>query len=1114
MSLSGGIVVVSLSVSAPFATITSALTGNGTLQTRYIINNCATLQAAGGLPGYNYSLISDIGGVSLSGGIVVVSLSVSAPFATMTSALTATAIVSDSAAAMVSVVITLSVEVINPPSLSLSGDLVNSLLVVGRWQEVAKVSAAGGYVIEGGDYRYSAAADSALAAIGISANGEVSISVVNAGMITATITADDNHPNTLPSTILITARATADLILDIAVASVTLKFYADADATLATLRARGGLAAARLYTLIGGDDGISLRGSVVVLSASVGASSVYAFSAAVMEELPGVGSLSASASAVITAAMVGFLPITVAVVRVAPATAVLHGRRQFIASLSISGGDLTSGQRYGMSIFHATKSGIAPRGFSLNAADALLPVVSSDDDILWAAPSRTHYRRGFITLTLMADDDNADTAAAMASLTATVLATMLADSSGIKNILLAGRTGFLGTALFYDAQGTLSVSVSPGFSVSVVPLGGLALSGARMYYPFTAAADAPDGWFGIYATLRATGTAITGTIVGDYVHGPHIEATALFTVSIRGLFGVAADDGATITTYLTGAIATLRAYNTGASSRISLLGDAGGVSLSANALFFMVTIDGAHSITITAAAEDESSPQQRATTVMTISFYAADPPPIVISRQAGNRFTIVLRNVRVSTDIDLGITGGYRNADNIYDLSVDYKSPLITIHSTPVTAINLSLADNGFLYTRSRGAVAVPITVYADDNHPRTGRGSLVLTVVYEQGIGAFVSDGGYSPSYFHAAGLNRITVRAGYPFEEEKYWRNTDHNRILGGGKIIGLHFQGFFGRPDYTLTAPDVVVRQGRFFTNRPYINATVAQSDGPFLADRQVAEHDFLQLDLVYVDLRLRTATAAAEMTATLIMSDAKDSGYIPATVIVEVTVNRKLSISASLPSGTVVQRIAAAATLAMLGGESDDMPIIYRPADGSLPGLRFDGGALRYDIGKIGVITVTVIGEDSYSYVGKGVFSVHSQTAALTLTATVALDLIVSVDTLATVFNPGFAGTVGSFALSRGHLQPGGGYSHSFNGAAGFRVENNTIFFQSDDKGLHIATIIGGRGIRRHWKSTACFWCPCNPLWMALCQHGADKKQSAADGKGVKIAVIIVRKCLRN
>ena len=67
--------------------------------TSHIANTIAlaTLQAAGGLPGYNYSLISDIGGVSLSGGIVVVSLSVSAPFATMTSALTATAIVSDSA---------------------------------------------------------------------------------------------------------------------------------------------------------------------------------------------------------------------------------------------------------------------------------------------------------------------------------------------------------------------------------------------------------------------------------------------------------------------------------------------------------------------------------------------------------------------------------------------------------------------------------------------------------------------------------------------------------------------------------------------------------------------------------------------------------------------------------------------------------------------------------------------------------------------------------------------------------------------------------------------------------------------------------------------------------
>ena len=41
------------------------------------------------------------------------------------------------------------------------------------------------------------------------------ISVVNAGMITATITADDNHLNTPPATLLITIKAIDSLVLEV-----------------------------------------------------------------------------------------------------------------------------------------------------------------------------------------------------------------------------------------------------------------------------------------------------------------------------------------------------------------------------------------------------------------------------------------------------------------------------------------------------------------------------------------------------------------------------------------------------------------------------------------------------------------------------------------------------------------------------------------------------------------------------------------------------------------------------------------------------------------------------------------------------------------------------------
>ena len=421
--------------------------------TSHIANTIAlaTLQAAGGLPGYNYSLISEVGGVSLSGGIVVVSLSVSAPFATITSALTATAIVSDSADSAVSVVITLSVEVINPPSLSLSGDLVNSLVVVGRWQGVAKVSAAGGYVIEGGDYRYSAAADSALAAIGISANGEVSISVVNAGMITATITADDNHLNTPPSTLLITIKAIDSLVLEVNKTQATITSHIANTIALATLQAAGGLPGYN-YSLISEVGGVSLSGGIVVVSLSV--SSPFA---TITSALTATAIVSDAADSAVSVAM------TLSVEVINPPSLslsgdlvnslVVVGRWQGVAKVSAAGGYVIEGGDYRYSA--AADSALAAIGISGNGAVSISVV-----------------NAGMITATITADDNHLNTPPATLLITIKAIDSLVLEVNKTQATITSHIANTIALATLQAAGGL------PGYNYSLISdIGGVSLSG-------------------------------------------------------------------------------------------------------------------------------------------------------------------------------------------------------------------------------------------------------------------------------------------------------------------------------------------------------------------------------------------------------------------------------------------------------------------------------------------------------------------------------------------------------------------------------------------------------------------------------------------------------------
>ena len=173
------------------ATITAHLAGTITL---------ATLRAAGGLLGYNYSITSDVGGVSLEGSVIVAPLSIGVLVDTLTSVLTATAFVADNsnlAVSVASLAITLSVQVIVQPPVVASYrgyvDIAENYRGI-----IGTVSASGGYRSGGGDITYIYDVDSSPPDIFVAdGDGAISYSGGGNGVIVATLIADDtNEPST------------------------------------------------------------------------------------------------------------------------------------------------------------------------------------------------------------------------------------------------------------------------------------------------------------------------------------------------------------------------------------------------------------------------------------------------------------------------------------------------------------------------------------------------------------------------------------------------------------------------------------------------------------------------------------------------------------------------------------------------------------------------------------------------------------------------------------------------------------------------------------------------------------------------------------------------------
>ena len=165
----------------------SAAQSNRTLTTFAGVGDAlVTLHPAGGISPYRLSLLSSANVALTNSSVVVLA-------ATLTAAgdMVISAEVVDGSPLALRATTAFTITAIDPPPLSLSV-AVNSEVLDGLPMTLASVSVSGGLLNEGSDYRLSAFGD----AFGFIGGGILTMLAPNAGSITLTIYADDDHPNT------------------------------------------------------------------------------------------------------------------------------------------------------------------------------------------------------------------------------------------------------------------------------------------------------------------------------------------------------------------------------------------------------------------------------------------------------------------------------------------------------------------------------------------------------------------------------------------------------------------------------------------------------------------------------------------------------------------------------------------------------------------------------------------------------------------------------------------------------------------------------------------------------------------------------------------------------
>ncbi len=368
------------------ATITTRIIGTATL---------ARFAAAGGILPYDYSAVSGLPeGVSLAeGGLLFLTSAFVSP---LTVSVTVSA--SDSQNPPDRGTVAVTIFFADPPPVTIDINRGGTLVTAGATLTAATVSVSGGYLTSGGDYSYilESGGVSAIAEVNAEAIVIVSAGTV-AGMLTATVIADDNHLNTEAATVLLTVRIIDSFVFGAGDINATITTRIVNTATLARFAAAGGIAPYEYSAVSGLPTGVSLaEGGLLLLTSAADTPLTVSVTVSANDSQNPPD----RATAAVTIFFADPPSLTIDISR--GATLVTAGATLTAATISVSGGYLEEGGAY---------------SYRLDSGGAL---AAADIDSLGVVTVSAAAEE-LITATVVVDDNHPNTPAATAFLTARVI---------------------------------------------------------------------------------------------------------------------------------------------------------------------------------------------------------------------------------------------------------------------------------------------------------------------------------------------------------------------------------------------------------------------------------------------------------------------------------------------------------------------------------------------------------------------------------------------------------------------------------------------------------------------------------------------------------------------
>ncbi len=674
---SPGTVFVTVRVIDSFALGASGV--SGTVTTRIVSGGTLALFAAvGGVLPYSYSAVSSLpAGISLAdnGRLHLTSAIANA----LTVSVTVAGNDSQSPAARGTSAVT--VVFVNPPEITLDIRRGAALIVSGMTLTAATVSASGGYLNSGGEYSYRLQSGGVLANAGVNAEGVVTVSAgVVVGFLTATVIADDNHANTEPGTVFVTVRVIDSFALEASGVSGTVTTRIVSEGTLALFAAVGGVLPYSYSALSNLPTGVSLAddGRLHLTSAIDNVLTVSVTVAGNDSQTP-----SARGTSAVTVVFVNPPELTLDIRR--GAALIVSGMTLTAATVSASGGFLTAGGDYS----YRLQSGGVLAAAGVDAEGVV--TVSAGVAV------------GFLTATVIADDNHLNTSPGTVFVTVRVIDSFALGASGVSGTVTTRIVSEGTLALFAAVGGVLPYSYS---AVSNLPTGVSLADDGRLH--LTSAID--------------NALTVSVTVAGNDSQNPAARGTSAITIIFTDppVLTLDIDRGATLViSGMTLTAATVTAsggyLTVGGDYSYRLESDGVLANAGVNADGVVTVSAGAvvGSLTATVIADDDHANTEPGTVFLTVR--VIDSFALAASGISG---TVTTRIVSEGTLALFAAVGGV--------LPYSYSA----VSSLPE---GISLADNGRLHLTSAIdlPVAVSVTVAGNDSQNPPARGTSAITVVF-----------------------------------------------------------------------------------------------------------------------------------------------------------------------------------------------------------------------------------------------------------------------------------------------------------------------------------------------------------------------------------------------